>query len=114
MFTLKELAIASDVDLDRIDPTMSDFDQKVEMANQMVRKWMKDPSNRRYLDGKKADYIHDKGWSNFNGKRGNLKHEVDIPQEAFVLLPSEIRNDRKELMKWAKMYHPYLFHNQIV
>jgi len=39
--------------------------------------------------------------------------KVDIPQEAFILLPSEIRHDKKELMKWAKKYHPYLFHSSI-
>jgi hypothetical protein len=109
MFSLHELALASDVDLSRIDPTASDFDQKVEMANQLVRKWMRDPENKKYLDEKKADYLHDKGWS----KGGNLKHEVDIPQDAFVLLPPEIRNDKKMLMKWAKTYHPYLFHDNI-
>lgn len=114
MFSLNELAIASDVDLSRINPTASDYDQKVEMANQLVRKWMRDPENRKYLDEKKAEYIHDKGWSLFNGKRGNIKHEVDIPQEAFLLLPPEIRNDKKELIKWVKTYHPYLQHNQIV
>jgi len=114
MFTFQELAIASDVDLSRIDPMASDFDQKVEMANQLVHKWMKDKENRSYLDEKKADYIHDKGWTNYNGTKGNLKHEVDIPQDAFVLLPKEIRNNNKELMKWANKYHPYLFHNRIV
>jgi len=110
MFTLNELAMASDVDLTRINPEMSDFDQQVEMANQLVRKWMRDPGNRKYLDEKKADYLHDKGWS----VGSSFKHEVDIPQEAFVLLPREIRNDKKELMKWAEQYHPYLFHKSIV
>jgi len=110
MFTLQELAIASDVDLSRINPYASDFDQKIEMANQLVRKWMKDPENRAYLNEKKADYIHDKGWT----KKGNLKHEVDIPQDAFLLLPREIRNDKKALMKWVRVHHPYLFHSNIV
>lgn len=114
MFTQNELAIASDVDLSRINPSGSDFDQKVEMANQLVRKWMRDPENRQYLDEKKAAYLHDKGWSVFKGKRGNIKHEMDIPQEAFLLLPPEIRNDKKALVKWVKTYHPYLQHNQIV
>jgi len=110
MFTLQELAIASDVDLSRINPEMSDFDQKVEMANQLVKKWMKNPKNREYLDEKKSDYIHDRGWS----VGSNFKHEVDIPQEAFLLLPKEIRSDKKELMKWASRYHPYLFHKSVV
>lgn len=114
MLTLQELAIASDVDLSRINPEMSEFDQKVEMANQMVRRWMRDPENRSYLQEKKADYIHDQGWTSYNGTKGNLKHEVDIPQEAFILLPSEIRNDKKELMKWVNKYHPQLMHNRIV
>ena len=110
MFTLNELAIASDVDLSRINPTASDFDQKLEMANQLVRKWMKNKENRDYLAVKKADYIHDKGMS----LGGNMKHELDIPQEAFLLLPKEIRNNKKELLKWAQKYHPYLFHKSIV
>ena len=110
MFSFNELAIASGVDLSRISPKMSDFDQKVEMANQMVRNWMCEKENRDYLNDKKADYIHDKGWSSYDGKKGNLKHELDIPQDAFILLPVEIRNNKDELMKWASKYHPYLFH----
>jgi hypothetical protein len=115
MFSFQELAIASDVDLSRISPEASDFDQKLEMANQLVRKWMKDPDNRQYLDEKKADYLHGQGWSRGSkGCKGNLKHEVDIPSDAFMLLPREIRNDRKELMKWVEKYHPYLMHKKIV
>lgn len=114
MFNFHNLALSTGVDLNKIDPYASDFDQKVEMANQMVRKWMNDPVNRQYLNEKKADYIHDKGWTYFDGKKGNMKHEIDIPQEAFILLPPEIRNNKKKLMKWANQYHPYLFHKNIV
>ena len=113
MFTLNELAIANGVDLTKINPYSSTFDQQVEMANQMVRKWMKNPKNKAYLDEKKANYIHDKGWTYYNGKRGNMKHEVDIPSEAFIMLPKEIRDNKKELMRWVKEKHPYLMHNQI-
>jgi hypothetical protein len=103
------MCIASDIDLDKINPNMSDFDQKIEIANQAVRTWMKNPMNRAYLDEKKADYIHTKG---FSSKKG-FKHELDIPPDAFIMLPIQIRNNQKELLKWAKKYHPYLFHNQI-
>jgi len=71
---------------------------------------MTDPENRAYLDRKKADYIHKKGWTENRG----LKHECDIPQDAFVLLPKEIRNDKKALMQWVKTHHPYLLHSSIV
>lgn len=114
MFSLTELAIASDVDLSRINPTESIFDQKVAMANQLVHKWMRDPDNRAYLQEMKADYIHDKGWSSFDGKKGNLKHELDIPPDAFIMLPMEIRGNTKELIKWVEKYHPYLMHKRIV
>ena len=110
MFTLNELAIASDVNLSRINPYASEFDQKVEMANQLVDKWMKDPDNRQYLNDRKADYIHDRGWS----KGGNMKRELDIPQDAYIMLPREIRNDRVELMKWVNKYHAQLMHRRIV
>lgn len=102
------------VDISKISPFSSEFDRKLEMANQAVINWMKDPDNKAYLDDKKASYIHDKGWSIYNGKRGNVKHEYDIPQEAFLLLPFEIRNDKKELKKWVLTYHPYLMHSKIV
>jgi len=114
MISFRDLAIASDVDFSRINPFASDFDQKLEMANQAVVKWMKDPENRSYLNEKKADYIHDKGWTLYSGKRGNFKHEMDIPQEAFILLPKEIRNNKKELVKWVTTNHPYLLHKSIV
>lgn len=109
MFSTQNLGVACGLDLSRINPFASVFDQKVEMANQAVRKWMKDPNNRAYLDSKKADYIHEKGWSIGKG----LKHECDLPPEAFILLPTEIRNNKRELMKWARKNHPYLFHDQI-
>ena len=114
MYSFKQLAIASDVDLSKINPEASDIDQRIEMANQLVRKWMKDPETQKYLQEKKAEYIHDRGWTGSDEKQGNLKHELDIPQDAFLLLPPEIRNDNKELMKWAERHHPYLFHKRIV
>lgn len=101
-------------DLSRIDPSMSEYDQKVELANQAVHNWMRDPDNYSYLQEKKADYIHDKGWTTYGGKRGNLKHELDIPSEAFSLLPEEIRGSAKEVRKWVDRYHPYLLHSRIV
>ena len=113
MIGAAELSALTDVDFRKINPYASDFDQKVEMANQAVVAWMKVKDNYDYLQEKKADYIHNKGWTNNNGKRGNLKHEVDIPQEAFILLPPEIRNDRDRLMRWAETHHPYLFHKRM-
>ena len=89
---------------------MSAFDQKVEMANQMVKKWMSDPINRQHLNDKKAQYIHDKGWS--VGR--TLKNELDIPSEAFCMLPAEIREDKKRLIKWVEDDHPYLMYKRIV
>ena len=111
MISLNQLAIATKVDLSKINPNLSDFDTRIAMANQVVDKWLKDSGNWSYLNNKKAEYIHTKGWTSFAGKKGHLKHEVDIPQEAFVLLPSEIRNNPKELMKWVKSTHPYLLHS---
>ena len=110
MLDLNTLALASGVDLIRINPYASDFDQRVEMSNQLVRKWMKDPVNKSYLNEKKAEYIHSRGLSVGH----NMKHELDIPQEAFVMLPVEIRNDRKELMKWVEKFHPYLMHKRMM
>lgn len=110
MFSSQKLGIVSDVDLSKINPNMSDHDQKVEMANQLVNQWLQKKENRDYLNEKKSDYIHDKGWT----KNRGLKHEVDIPADAFIMLPREIRNDRKELMKWVTKYHPELFHKRIV
>lgn len=110
MITLEQLCQGCGVDLSKIDPRLSDTDTRIEMANQAVTYWMSKPENKSYLDRKKADYLHDKGWS--VGK--NLKHECDIPNEAFVLLPSEIRNNPKEIMLWVNKYHPYLLHKKIV
>lgn len=113
LFSPQKLAMALGVDLSRINPNSSDFDQKLEMANQLVINWMKVPENWQYLQEKKAAYIHDKGWTYYNGKKGNLKQEADIPQEAFIMLPPEIRNNTKELMKWVEKYHPYLLHRKV-
>lgn len=104
------LALASGIDLSRINPYASDHDQKLEMANQLTRRWMSDPENRAYLNEKKADYIHDRGRT----VGGNMKHELDIPTEVFIMLPPEIRNDKKELWKWAQKHQPQLFHSRIV
>lgn len=104
------MAASAGIDLRKINPYASDHDQKVEMANQLVHKWMRDPDNRRYLDDKKAEYIHKKGYSN----NRTMKHECDLPPGAFLVLPSEIRNNKKELMKWVKRCHPYLLHSSIV
>ncbi len=110
MISLEGLAASVGVDLSRISPEMSLFDTQMEMANQAVRNWMKNKENRDYLNDKKADYIHDKGWTVGKG----FKHECDIPQEAFLLLPRQVRNDRKRLMRWVNEKHPYLMHRRIV
>jgi len=110
MFTLSELAIASDVDLSRIDPTASEFDQKVEMANQLVKKAMRDVGFRENLTSKKIEFLQDKGWSL------NRSHKLvgEVPQDAFVMLPREISRDSKRLRAWMKQYHPYLLYDNVV
>lgn len=80
------------------------FDAQVIRANNLVREWMRDPENIEFLNQLKAEAIHTKG----NSTSGNIKHKHIIPQEAFLVLPDEIRKDKKMLDKWVAKYHPYL------
>ena len=109
MFSPFELAIASDIDIDMINPSMSDYDKKIAIASNAIRKWMRNPVNRKFLDEKKANYLHDKGWS----VDKTLKDEATFPQEAYVLLPQELRRDPIKLRKWVAQNHPYLLHRSI-
>ena len=98
------------MDLKRINPNQSLLDIRIEIADELVRDWMKVPDNLTFLRQKKAEYLHRRGWSlsRIDGTKGNFKAEYDIPQEAFFALPSEIRNHPKELKKWVELRHPYL------
>ena len=104
MFTQQELAIACDIDIRKINPIASEFDQKVSLANESVYKHMNMPAYRKILNEEKSEYRENKGWSIKKG----LKAKHNIPQEAYVLLPKEIRSNSKMLDKWVNKYHPYL------
>jgi len=83
---------------------MSKFDARCFLASKIIEHWMQDPDNRAMVRDKQTNYIHDKGWA-----AGKLfKEEHTIPQEAFLVLPPEISQKPKELMRWLKNNHRYL------
>ena len=86
--------------LNMSDPT----DLAISLANEAVRQAMLEPVFKSYIEHKHSEYLHSKGWS----KRRHFKDAVEIPDTAFWLLPMEIRDHPKELIKWVKRYHPYL------
>ena len=86
-----------------LDPK-NPHDFQIMLANEKVREWMKDPECRTYLNELKSEAILTKG----NSVAGNIKHKHIIPQDAYLLLPSEVRENRKKLNHWVKTYHPYL------
>ena len=98
------------MDFSKINPNKSVKDIRMDIASEIIHKWMLDIDNRTYINELKAEYLHTKGWSisGKDGTKGNLKHEFNIPQEAFFALPEEIRNNGLELRKWLKKNHPYL------
>jgi hypothetical protein len=82
----------------------NDTDRRIALANEIVRRAMLDTDFNRHLRDKHAEFLHSFGWS--VGK--NFKAAAEIPEDAYAILPYEIKEDAKELMKWVKMYHPYL------
>lgn len=80
------------------------IDRDIIAANILVQSWMKDPDNYRYLQELKAEALHNKG----NTMGRNMKHKHIIPQDAYIALPSVIRDDKKKRDEWLKEFHPYL------
>ena len=79
-------------------------EKRIDKANEEVYYWILQKDNRQYISDLKSEYLHQKGWS--DTKQFKSKHV--IPQDAFLALPQDIRNDRKKLEKWVKEYHNYL------
>lgn len=78
---------------------------KIDKANELVYwKMSTDREFVTYLNEVKAEILHSKGWS----KDKTLKARYEIPSEAFFALPPEVRENRKNLARWVKEYHPYL------
>lgn len=89
---------------DVLDGKLSERELKIKIANAAVHQWMRKKENIDYLNQKKAEYVHDKGWT----QNRTFKHELDIPPEAYRMLPNDLKQG-EALKKWAKRYHPYLF-----
>lgn len=83
---------------------LSEFDAKCVLASMIIEEWVSDPDIAEYLKDKSKEYIHTKGYSN----NKTLKEEHTIPLEAFVVLPKEIRDEPKRLVRWLKENHRYL------
>ena len=102
-----KLGILTDVydfDFSKVNPKASRYDMSVQLANAAVDSWLTKPANRKHLHEMQVERMHDKGMS----VGGNMKQVCDIPEEAFFLLPPEIRNHKEELMKWVRNHHPCL------
>jgi len=97
-----------------IDPltlpsSIKPFEVRCMIASKIIRQSMRDPLFYNELRGMKAEYLHDKGWSISRF----FKSEYTIPQSAYLVLPAELRKDKKALKKWLKDNHPYLIFSTI-
>jgi len=77
---------------------MSEYDAKCFLAKKIIEEFLSDPDILEIYKEKQKDYIHSKGWS----ANRTFREEYSIPQEAWSVLPVEIRDNQKVLLMWLK------------
>lgn len=80
------------------------FHFQIICANKLIDDAMQNEEFARQLKEKREEALMYGGMS----RCGSLKSKYSIPQDAWIVLPEEVRDDDKVLDEWIIKHHPYL------